>query len=90
MNSIATAIASLLYDHETVIVPGLGAFVRKEEGAKVNVITNRFEKPSSSLSFDPQRREDNDLLVNFFVTHEGIAVDEARQLVGSWQQRSAC
>ena len=79
MNTIYNAIAALLYDHETVIVPGLGAFLRHAEGAKVNVITNQFEKPSSTLSFNPQQREENDLLVRYLENQEGLAEDEAKQ-----------
>lgn len=81
MNSISNAIAALLYDHEAVIVPGLGAFLRHAEGAKVNVITNQFEKPSVTLSFDPQQREENELLVNYFVTHEEVSEEEAKKLL---------
>ena len=79
MNTIYNAIAALLYDHETVIVPGLGAFLRHAEGAKANVITNQFERPSSTLGFDPQQREENDLLVRYLVNHEGLSEEEAKQ-----------
>lgn len=79
MNKIYDAIAALLYDHDVVIVPGLGAFLRHDEGAKVNVITNQFEKPSSTISFDPQQREENDLLVHYLVAHDDINEEDARQ-----------
>lgn len=81
MTKVANAISSLLYDHHVVIVPGLGAFLCQAEGAKVNVITNQFEKPSATLSFDPQQREDNDLIVDFLVAQEGMDKAAARQLV---------
>lgn len=79
MNKIYDAITTLLYDHDAVIVPGLGAFLRHDEGAKVNVITNQFEKPSSTISFDPQQREENDLLVHYLVAHDDISEEDARQ-----------
>lgn len=81
MTDVAHAISALLYDHDTVIVPGLGAFECQAEGAKVNVITNQFEKPSATLSFDPQRREENNLIVDYLVAHDGITEEDARQLV---------
>ena len=81
MTSVANAISALLYTHDTVIVPGLGAFLCHAEGAKVNVITSQFEKPSATLSFDPMQREENDLVVNYLVANDGITVEEARQLV---------
>lgn len=81
MTYVANAISALLYDHNVVIVPGLGAFGCQAEGAKVNVITNQFEKPSATLSFDPQRREENDLIVDYLMAHDGISEEDARQLV---------
>lgn len=81
MIRVAHAIAALLYDHDAVIVPGLGAFLCHAEGAKVNVITNEFEKPSATLEFDPQCREDNDLIVSWLMAQEDISEDEAKQLV---------
>lgn len=81
MTDVAHAISALLYDHPTVIVPGLGAFECQAEGAKVNVITNQFEKPSATLSFDPQRREENNLIVDYLMAHDGITEEDARQLV---------
>lgn len=81
MTYVANAISALLYDHNVVIVPGLGAFECQAEGAKVNVITNQFEKPSATLSFDSQRREENDLIVEYLMAHDGITEEEARQLV---------
>ena len=81
MNKVANTISALLYDHQVVIVPGLGAFLCQAEGAKVNVITNQFEKPSAMLSFDPQRREENNLIVEYLMAHEGMEEADARQQV---------
>jgi hypothetical protein len=81
MIRVANAISALLYDHHVVIVPGLGAFVCQAEGAKVNVITNQFGKPTATLSFDPQQREDNDLIVDHLMTHDEMDEASARQLV---------
>ena len=81
MTQVANAIAALLYDHRVVIVPGLGAFLCQAEGAKVNVITNEFEKPTATLAFDPQQREDNDLIVDHLMRHEAMDEAAARQQV---------
>lgn len=81
MNSIIQAIVALLYDHDVVTVPGLGAFVRHNEGAHVNVITNEFERPTSSLSFDPQQREENSLIADYLVSHGNVTEEEAKQQI---------
>ena len=81
MKRITDAISQLLYDHDNVIVPGLGSFIRTDKGAQVNIVTNQFVKPSSTLAFDPQQREDNDLIVAYLTTREGLSEEEARQLL---------
>ena len=63
MISIAEAISDLLFVRDTVVVPGLGAFVKKPVSATVNPVANYFATPSSELSFDANLREDNDLVM---------------------------
>ena len=84
MTSVASAIASLLYDHDTVIVPGLGAFVRHNRSAQVNVITNEFQRPSSQLDFDSRQREENSLVGDFLAATDGLTNDEARTAVATF------
>ena len=81
MTTIPSAIASLLYDHDTVIVPGLGAFVRHDQSAHVNVITNEFQCPSSTLGFDPQQREENTLISTYLMACDGCSEEEARTAI---------
>lgn len=84
MTTIPSAITSLLYDHDTVIVPGLGAFIRHDQSAHVNVITNEFQRPSSSLAFDPQQREENALVSTYLMTCDGLTDEEARTAVAAF------
>lgn len=84
MTTIPSAIASLLYDHDIVIVPGLGAFLRHDQSAHVNVITNEFQRPSSILSFDSQQREENTLVTDYLMACDGLSDDEARTAIASF------
>ena len=79
MISIVEAISDLLYVRETVVVPGLGAFVKKPVSAKVNPVANYFAMPSSEIVFDANLREDNDLVVNYIVEKFEVSKDEARR-----------
>ena len=81
MISIAEAISDLLYVRDTVVVPGLGAFVKKSVAAKVNPVANYFAMPSSLIEFDPNLREDNDLVVNYIAEKNDVPEDEARRLL---------
>lgn len=79
MSTLSTVITELLFERDSVIVPGLGMFVRQSEGAKVNVITNRFERPSSFISFDTQQRGEDGILVKALAASEGCSIEEAQQ-----------
>ncbi len=81
MISIAEAISDLLFVRDTVVVPGLGAFVKKSVAAKVNPVANYFAMPSSLIEFDPNLREDNDLVVNYIADKNDVPEDEARRLL---------
>lgn len=82
--NVIQAIIALLYDHDTVIVPALGAFVRHDEGAQVNVVTNEFKKPSSTILFDPEQREENPLLIEYLMQHGELSDAEARQQIATF------
>ena len=81
MITIAEAISDLLFVRDTVVVPGLGAFVKKPTSAQVNPVANYFGMPSSEVVFDANLREDNDLVVNYIAEKNEIPEDEARRLL---------
>ena len=81
MISIAEAISDLLFVRDTVVVPGLGAFVKKATSAKVNPVANYFAMPSADIEFDANLREDNELLVRYLSEKNEIPEDEAKKLL---------
>ena len=82
--TVVQAIAALLYDHDTVIVPGLGAFLRHDESAQVNVVANAFQSPRSTLGFDPAQREESRLVIDFLMQSDGLTDEEARQQIAAF------
>lgn len=82
--NVIQAIIALLYDHDTVIVPALGAFVRHDGSAQVNVVTNEFQKPSSTIAFDPDQREENPLIIDYLMQHGDLSDEEARQQIAAF------
>ena len=79
MISIVEAISDLLFVRDTVVVPGLGAFVKKPTSAKVNPVANYFTVPACHLEFDANLREDNDLVINYLAEENNISVAEAKK-----------
>ena len=81
MISIAEAISDLLFVRDTVVVPGLGAFVKSPVSAKVNPVANYFTMPTCEIRFDANLREDNDLIVSYMSEKNGISEEEARRML---------
>ena len=79
MISIVEAISDLLYVRDTVVVPGMGAFVKKPISAKVNPVANYFSAPDCVVEFDANLREDNDLIVNYLVEENNVPIEEAKK-----------
>ena len=82
--NVSQAIVALLYDNEMVIVPALGAFVRHDQSAQVNVITNEFQRPGATLEFDPSQREEKPLLIEYMAQQGGGDFEEARQQIAAF------
>lgn len=81
MISVAEAISDLLFVRDTVVVPGLGAFVRKPQSAQVDLETNHFSMPSSQIAFEAGLREDNDVIIKYLVNEIGISENEAKRML---------
>lgn len=79
MISIVEAVSDLLFVRDTVVVPGLGAFIKKPLSAKVNTETHSFSKPSSVIEFDANLREDNELVARYLSEKNEISETEARK-----------
>ena len=84
MISVAEAISDLLFVRDTVVVPGLGAFVKKPVSAQVDTETNSFAMPSSIVEFDANLREDNDLVVRYLSEKNEVSEDEAKKSLVSF------
>lgn len=84
MKTIVGAIFDLLFVRDTVVVPGMGAFVKKPTSAHVNSVANYFAAPSSIIEFDDGLRDDNDLILNYLVNENNISEEEARRWIAEF------
>lgn len=77
MKTIARHISSLLYDHECVIVPHLGAFLTNEVGASIDVNRGLLLPPRKEIVFNAQLSHNDGVLINAVAQSEGITFSEA-------------
>ena len=79
MISVVEAISDLLFVRDTVVVPGMGAFIKRPTSAKVNPVANYFSAPACDMEFNANLREDNDLIVNYMVERGKVSPNEAKK-----------
>lgn len=67
----------LLPEHETVIIPGFGAFVSTYKPAQIDKESGEIKPPSKEISFNQKIRNNDGLLVGVIAEKEGISHFEA-------------
>ena len=70
-------ISELFYKYDSVILPGLGAFVLKYIPASIHPIENKLSPPSKIVSFDPAQNYNDGILANYISDKKRISFIEA-------------
>ena len=78
---IGPYISQLLPDHDTVIIPGFGAFITSYKPAEIDEQGENIEPPSKTVSFTTQFKNNDGLLVGFVADRENISHFEALQKI---------
>lgn len=81
MENITHHITSLLFDHDCVVLPGLGGFVTSYHTAQVNATTHLFYPPSKTILFNKNLINNDGLLIHKVANEEAITYFEASTLV---------
>ena len=74
---IENHIKELLWDHDCVIVSGLGAFVLNKKGASIDEVTGKIEPPKKIISFNSRIKQNDGLLANHIAKENEISYEEA-------------
>jgi len=74
-------ISELLFDHECVIVPGLGGFIVNEKHAAIERLTYQFNPPFKKLLFNQHIRFNDGLLINYISKKAGLSFEEVRKQI---------
>lgn len=86
MNNIDVAkyIAHLLYNHNSVIVPGLGTFSTRELSAVINEDEGTVEPPRKTIDFNESLRTNDNLLAGYIARAASITEANALQQVNKF------
>ena len=85
--NIPKYINQLLYNHECVIVSGLGAFIKFSQSTKIDENKNYFSPNKSTISFNSEIKKNDGLLANYISEIENISYEEACILVATFTKK---
>jgi len=84
---INNCIAELLYEHDEVIIPGLGAFSLAYKPSNIDPVQGKIQPPAKSISFNEQVAADDGLFVRHLSEKTGQSEDEARQAIRDYVEK---
>src|SRR5690554_7220130 len=87
--AITTYISDLLYRYECVILPGFGAFLTRNQSARIDEETNSFYPPSKVISFNRQLQANDGLLANYVASVENCSYEIALRQVRNFSDRKS-
>lgn len=74
-------IYQLLFQHDCIVVPKLGAFISHPSSASINPEEHILYPPYKSIKFNSSIQQNDGLLENTYVTKEAISLDKAKILI---------
>ena len=77
--NIGHYIRLLLPEHDTVIIPGMGAFIASYKPAQVDEQSGEMTPPSREITFEPRIKNNDGLLAGTIAQEEGISLAQAYQ-----------
>jgi cell division septation protein DedD len=75
---IAHYIADLLFEHECVVIPGLGGFISKDHPASIHPLKHQFRPPYREIVFNPHLRTNDGLLLSLIAQSENLSYQDAK------------
>lgn len=75
---IASYIGDLLYEHECIVIPGLGGFISNDKHSSINDENNTISPPGKNIAFNSHLQLNDGLLLNQIAKRENISHNKAR------------
>lgn len=81
---VGASIAALLFEQDTVIIPGLGAITTKYRPAEIQAVEGKVLPPSKELSFNKNLTIDDGILINHLRKKYGVSFAEVQRAVADY------
>ncbi len=82
--NIESYIADLLYEHQCVVLPGVGGFVVNQQTAQIDPINHTIYPPSKVVSFNPNLKNNDGLLTKYVADNECIPYTTSSDIVSAY------
>ncbi len=84
---VGAYIAELLYEHQSVIIPGLGGFTSQYKNANVDQIQGTIKPPSKEIRFNKNLKVNDGILIKHLTEKHGLNNEEAQKSVEDFVQQ---
>ncbi|MDZ4704328.1 MAG: hypothetical protein SH848_10385, partial [Saprospiraceae bacterium] len=81
---VGACIAALLYEQDTVSIPGLGSLVGQYKSAAIEHVQGKISPPSKEWAFNANLAVNDGLLINSLMQKRGFSYAEAEKLVDDY------
>lgn len=81
MKTLSKQISSLLFEHDCVIVPGLGGFITNYKPATIHPQHHTFYPPSKQVSFNTALTGNDGILISALAQTLGVDFSEAKKII---------
>ncbi len=86
MQNLAKITHELLYDHDCVIVSGLGGFITQNKNAHWDKDKNEIHPPKKTLAFNSRLDQNDGLLAKRLQSQSGLSYSQAISHIEEWSQ----
>ncbi|MFT6743305.1 MAG: nucleoid DNA-binding protein, partial [Paraglaciecola sp.] len=78
---VANAVQELLYENQSVVIPGFGGFTSTYKSAAVDFVQGAVAPPAKNITFNPNLKINDGVMVAFLQKKHAISVEEAQAAI---------
>lgn len=81
---VANAVQELLYENQSVVIPGFGGFTSTYKSATVDYVQGAVAPPAKNIAFNPNLKINDGVMVAFLQKKHEISVEEAQTAIETY------
>lgn len=86
--SISEDIKELIFEHGSVVIPGLGAFSSGYKSATIDSIQGQLSPPSLEITFDPNKIINDGVLLDYLKRKYQISTQDAQSRIDTFNENA--